>query len=334
MLRTPGRFARARAHRFRSAVRCGARASPNSSPATCCRPMCDHARHRPLPSGQAQCGIATDTVSSPARRGNLGRARSRPSPRAAPALVLLDRRRDLLEAAYGPEGGKLYLPTDLLNAAAVEAAAQSVRSSASGASTSCATSPAAFAWARPCTRRPTPTGASCSTSTPARCCTPRARSCRACSQGGGGRSSTSARTRRREVSPKMGAYVASKSAVIRLTETMAAEIARQEHQRQLRVADDPRHAGEPRGDARCRSAQVGGAGRPRQRDRVPRVRRRPRHSRRGDPGDRIELVRQRSFLVRQDEERPRNALLRIVRPAKGTKVRVLRIGGDPMSQPY
>lgn len=46
-------------------------------------------------------------------------------------------------------------------------------------------------------------------------------------------------------------------------------VAREEHQRQLRAADDHRHAGESRCDAARRARTLGGAGRLGQRDRLP-----------------------------------------------------------------
>jgi NAD(P)-dependent dehydrogenase (short-subunit alcohol dehydrogenase family) len=88
----------------------------------------------------------------------------------------------------------------------------------------------------------------------------------------------------------MDAYVASKGAVIRLTETMAAEAARGEHQCQLRAADRHRHARESFRDAQIRSATLGGAGRSRQRDRVSCVAGGEGHPRRCRSGDGPQLA--------------------------------------------
>ena len=88
---------------------------------------------------------------------------------------------------------------------------------------------------------------------------------------------------------QMGAYCAAKSSVIRLTESLAAELAREEHQRELRAAEHHRHAAEPRRDAGRRPRALGRAAGPGERDRLPRLRRGARDPRRGAARDRPEL---------------------------------------------
>ena len=54
-----------------------------------------------------------------------------------------------------------------------------------------------------------------------------------------------------------GAYIASKSALQRLVESLAAGTGRRRHPRQQRRADHAGHAGQPRRDARCRPLGLG-----------------------------------------------------------------------------
>lgn len=56
--------------------------------------------------------------------GNLGRALAGAYEASGTTVVLVDRRRDRLEAAHGPEGARLYVAADLTNPDAVEAAAR------------------------------------------------------------------------------------------------------------------------------------------------------------------------------------------------------------------
>ena len=72
-------------------------------------------------------------------------------------------------------------------------------------------------------------------------------------QGGGRIASTSSRVRRAEGRCEDGAYIAAKRVVL-LTETLAAELAREEHQRQLRPADD--RSSRLRTAPRCRKRQI------------------------------------------------------------------------------
>ena len=95
----------------------------------------------------------------------------------------------------------------------------------------------------------------------------------------------------------MGAYCASKSAVIRLTEAMAAELREKPHQRQLRPADHHRHAGEPFGDAGRQSVPLGIAGRSRQRGPVPEFESGARRPWRRSAGHRPELKRWKDFAL-------------------------------------
>ena len=58
----------------------------------------------------------------------------------------------------------------------------------------------------------------------------------------------------------MSAYCASKSTVMRLTESLSEELKAGGHQRQCGITQHHRHAAKPRGDAGCRFQRVGIAG--------------------------------------------------------------------------
>ena len=167
-----------------------------------------------------------DTVVITGASGNLGRALVEVFTARGAQLVLLDRQRDLLEAAFGPEGGKLYLPTDLLNPAAVEAAAKAAVERFGRIDVLCniaggfrmgssvhETSDADWNFLFDINAR--------TLLHAARAVVPRM-----LAQGGGKIVNVGAFAAQKGVA-NMGAYVASKSAVIRLTETMAAELRNQ-----------------------------------------------------------------------------------------------------------
>jgi NAD(P)-dependent dehydrogenase (short-subunit alcohol dehydrogenase family) len=164
-----------------------------------------------------------DTVVITGASGNLGRALVEVFAARDAQLVLLDRQRDLLEATFGPEGGKLYLPTDLLNPAAVEAAAKAAVDRFGRIDVLCNIA-GGFRMGSP-VHETSDADWSFLLDINARTLLHAARAVvpRMLSQGGGKIVNVGAFAAQKGVA-NMGAYVASKSAVIRLTETMATEL--------------------------------------------------------------------------------------------------------------
>ena len=89
---------------------------------------------------------------------------------------------------------------------------------------------------------------------------------------------------------KQAAYAASKAAVMRLTEAIAAENRALSHHRQLHPARHHRHASEPRRHARRQHRNLGASSGDRQAGRFPDFRRRRRGHRRGNSGHWFRLI--------------------------------------------
>ena len=307
----PRRAARARAHRFRAAVRSRSAAQASSSPATCCRMTTvitrGTGRYHAPPAGSVDMTPTTARSSSPAPRATLAAPSRRPSRSAARTWSCSDRRASL-EAAYGSENAQRLFAADR---SARPAAGRSRRAQRPLATLRPHRCPVQHRRRLPhgrrrCTRRATTTGTSCSTSTlRTLLARRRARSSRRCSRTAAARSSTSARSPRRRARRRHGRLRrVARARVIRLTEAMAAELRDQNINVNCvlpTIIDTPdNRAAMPEADPRT----LGGAGRSRQRDRVPRVRRRAGHPRRRDPGDRIELIPQRPARQGTLAERP------------------------------
>ncbi|MFO1302264.1 MAG: SDR family NAD(P)-dependent oxidoreductase [Burkholderiales bacterium] len=156
--------------------------------------------------------------------GNLGRALAATFAARDARLVLIDRRREALDGAFGPEDAqRLHLVADLLDAAAVEAAAQAAVDRFGRVDVLCniaggfrmgppvhETSDADWNFLFDLNAR--------TLLHAARAFVPRML------QGGGGKIVNVGAFSAQKGVANMGAYVASKSAVIRLTESMAAEL--------------------------------------------------------------------------------------------------------------
>jgi len=156
--------------------------------------------------------------------GNLGRALAATFKARNARLVLIDRKRERLEATFGPEDAQqLYVAADLTNAAAVEAAAKAAIDRFGRIDVLCNIA-GGF-------RMGTPVHETSDTDWnflfdinvrtllyAARAVVPRML------EGGGGKIVNVGAFSAQKGVANMGAYVASKSAVIRLTETMAAEL--------------------------------------------------------------------------------------------------------------
>jgi len=156
--------------------------------------------------------------------GNLGRALAAALGARGAQLVLVDRRRDRLESTFGPEDAThLYVSADLLNPAAVEAAAKAAVDRFGRIDALCniaggfrmgspvhETSDADWNFLFDINAR--------TLLHAARAVVPRMLAA------GGGKIVNVGAFAAQKGAADMGAYVASKSAVIRLTETMAAEL--------------------------------------------------------------------------------------------------------------
>ena len=156
--------------------------------------------------------------------GNLGRALAAVFGARGAQLVLVDRRRDRLESTFGPEhASRLYVSADLLNPAAVEAAAKAAVDRFGRIDALCniaggfrmgspvhETSDADWNFLFVINAR--------TLLHAARAIVPRMLAA------GGGKIVNVGAFAAQKGAADMGAYVASKSAVIRLTETMAAEL--------------------------------------------------------------------------------------------------------------
>ena len=156
--------------------------------------------------------------------GNLGRALAAAFGDRGAQLVLVDRRRDRLESTFGPEDAThLYVSADLLNPAAVEAAAKAAVDRFGRIDALCniaggfrmgspvhETSDADWNFLFDINAR--------TLLHAARAVVPRMLAA------GGGKIVNVGAFAAQKGAADMGAYVASKSAVIRLTETMAAEL--------------------------------------------------------------------------------------------------------------
>jgi NAD(P)-dependent dehydrogenase (short-subunit alcohol dehydrogenase family) len=155
--------------------------------------------------------------------GNLGRAVAAAFASRGARLVLIDRSRDRLEAVYGAEEARLFVAADLMDAGAIEAAAKAAGARFGRVDVLCnlaggfrmgtpvhETSDADWDFLLDLNAR--------TVLHAARAFVP------LMLQGGGGKIvSVGAFAAQRGVAD-MGAYVASKSAVIRLTESMSAEL--------------------------------------------------------------------------------------------------------------
>ena len=221
--------------------------------------------------------------------GTLGRAVAGAFAERGANLVLLDQRRDLLERAFGSEDARrLFAPTDLLDQAKVSATVQAAIARFGRIDVLCNIA-GGFRMGEPVHETTDATWTFLfdvnvhTLLNAVRVVTPHM-----IERGGGRIVNVGAYAAQRGVA-QMGPYIAAKSAVIRLTETMAAELRERRRQRQLRPADHHRHAREPRGDARCRSWPMGRARRPGSGGGVPRIDRRAGHSRRGAARDRSQL---------------------------------------------
>lgn len=156
--------------------------------------------------------------------GNLGRALAAAFAARNAQLVLLDRERDKLDAIYGAEDARrIHLPTDLLNPAAVEAATKAAIDRFGRIDVLCniaggfrmgskvhETSDADWNFLFDINAR--------TLLHAARAVVPHMLA------GGGGKIVNVGAFAAQKGAAEMGAYVASKSAVIRLTEAMAAEL--------------------------------------------------------------------------------------------------------------
>lgn len=156
--------------------------------------------------------------------GNLGRALAAAFAARSARLVLIDRLRDRLDALYGPEDARrLHVSADLMKADAVEAAAKAAVDRFGRVDVLCniaggfrmgppvhETSDADWSFLFDLNAR--------TLLHAARAFVPRML------QGGGGKIVNVGAFAAQKGAANMGAYVASKSAVIRLTESMAAEL--------------------------------------------------------------------------------------------------------------
>lgn len=155
--------------------------------------------------------------------GNLGRALAAAFEANGGSVALVDRRRDRLEAAYGAEGARLFLAADLTNADAVEAAAKAAMDRYGRIDVLCNIA-GGFRMGPPV--HETPQGDfdfmfEINTRTmvnAARAVVPRMLAA------GRGKIVNVGAFGALKGAANMGAYIASKSAVIRLTESMAAEL--------------------------------------------------------------------------------------------------------------
>jgi NAD(P)-dependent dehydrogenase (short-subunit alcohol dehydrogenase family) len=156
--------------------------------------------------------------------GNLGRALVAVFGARGAQLVLVDRRRDRLESTFGPEGAShLYVSADLLNPAAVEAAAKAAVDRFGRIDALCNIA-GGFRMGSP-VHETSDADWNFLFDINARTLLHAARAVvpRMLAAGGGKIVNVGAFAAQKGVAD-MGAYVASKSAVIRLTETMAAEL--------------------------------------------------------------------------------------------------------------
>ena len=155
--------------------------------------------------------------------GNLGRALAAAFEANGGSVALVDRRRDRLEAAYGAEGDRLFLAADLTDPDAVEAAAQAAMDRHGQIDVLCniaggfrmgppvhETPPADFDFMFGINTR--------TVVNTARAVVPRMLAA------GRGKIVNVGAFGALKGAAHMGAYIASKSAVIRLTESMAAEL--------------------------------------------------------------------------------------------------------------
>ncbi len=168
--------------------------------------------------------FAGHTVLVTGATGNLGRAVAAAFAARGASLGLLDRNADRLEAAYGKATGQLlYLPTDLLDAAQVEAAASSAMDRFGRIDVLCNIA-GGFRMGAP-VHETTDADWNFLFDINARALLHAARAVvpRMLSAGSGKVINVGAFSAQKGAA-SMGAYVASKSAVIRLTETMAAEL--------------------------------------------------------------------------------------------------------------
>ena len=168
--------------------------------------------------------MTADTAMITGAAGNLGHALAAAFAASGANLVLLDRTRERLDAEYGaPDARRLHVACDLLDAAQVEAAAAAAIDRFGRIDVLCniaggfrmgppvhETSDADFAFMLDLNARPL-------------LHTARAVAPRMLAAGGGRIVNVGAFSAQRGTA-QMGAYVAAKSAVIRLTETMAAEL--------------------------------------------------------------------------------------------------------------
>lgn len=159
--------------------------------------------------------------------GNLGRAVAAAFAARNAQLVLLDRQRDRLDAAYGAEdASRMHAPTDLLDPAAIEAAARAAVERFGRIDVLCniaggfrmgsrvdETSDADWNFLFDVNAR--------TLLHTARAVVPRML------EGGGGKIVNVGAFAAQRGAANMGAYIAAKSAVIRLTESMAAELREQ-----------------------------------------------------------------------------------------------------------
>jgi len=156
--------------------------------------------------------------------GNLGRALAAVFGARGAQLVLVDRRRDRLESTFGPEGAShLYVSADLLNPAAVEAAAKAAVDRFGRIDALCNIA-GGFRMGSP-VHETSDADWNFLFDINARTLLHAARAVvpRMLAAGGGKIVNVGAFAAQKGVAD-MGAYVASKSAVIRLTDTMAAEL--------------------------------------------------------------------------------------------------------------
>lgn len=177
-------------------------------------------------TGAVGCDVArgmTETVVITGAAGNLGRALASVFAARGAQLVLVDLRRDLLEAAFGAEGDRIYVSADLLSPAAMEAAATTVEERWGRVHALC--NLAGGFRTGPPVHETTDTDFQFLFDVNVRTMVNAARALvpRMLKAGGGKIVNVGAFSARSGVA-NMGAYVASKSAVIHLTETMAAEL--------------------------------------------------------------------------------------------------------------
>ena len=156
--------------------------------------------------------------------GNLGRALVSAFSSRGAQIVLVDRRRDRLEAVYGAEDARrLYVAADLMNADAVEAAAKSTVDRFGRVDALCNIA-GGFRMGSPVHETPDADWSflldinARTVLHAARAFVPRMLAA------GGGKIVNVGAFAAQKGAAGMGAYVASKSAVIRLTETMSAEL--------------------------------------------------------------------------------------------------------------